>query len=194
MKFLFTISVSISVILNLCGQNTSKFIKDISHYKSGEPTLYYSLIRDSEKKLKLDTIENGFDSLEIRIWYNYPKSYIGNRILILKKQNNLWSANLFNRSKDSIVTMKPKSDWNTFLSKLYSYDILTLPDMYEIKGLEDNWVDGDSYCIEIADKYHYRLYHYHVPEEFKHKFQDVKKMVKILKLLKKEFGIPLTRE
>ena len=63
--------------------------------------------------------------------------------------------------------------------------------MRDIDGLEDNWVDGESYTIEISDKKHYRLYNYHVLEHFEKKFPEVKKMVKILKLLEKEFNIPL---
>jgi hypothetical protein len=187
---LFLIILSVSIIQLSFAQDKSNFIKDIPHYKSGIPSIYYSSVRKTEKIIKLDTIENGFDSLQIRIWYHYPKFEPAKKILILKNKNKIWTASLYDYDKDSIIILNCK-DLNGFMNNLFSCQLMTLPDMNAIKGLEDHWKDGDSYTVEISDKKHYRLYNYHVPEEFQHKFRQAKDMVRILKLIKKEFNIPL---
>jgi len=144
------------------GQDSSVFHKEIPRYESGELSVYFESTRKNEKLLELDTIENGFDSLQIRIWYHYPKFRPPKNIFIIKNQNSKWTSLLYSYDTDSIETITPKSSISRTLDKLFLYDILTLPNMHDIDGLEDNWVDGESYTIEISDKKHYRLYNYHV--------------------------------
>jgi hypothetical protein len=200
MRLIFFVFITF-LIQNLFGQIDTNFTKDIPYYKSGRPTPYFYAIREKEKYLNLDTIENGYDSLQIRIWYNYPKSGVGYQILSLKRQNSIWTATLYTRargytsSKGTNLQVNPISDWNIFMKKLYSYNIMSLPDLYKIKGYRGFAIDGWSYYIEISDKHHYRLYSYHHPESFyKQRFKDVRKMMKILKLIRKEFGIKLINE
>jgi hypothetical protein len=149
------------------------------------------VFREGEKKLKLDTIANGYDSLQIRIWYNFPKC-VGDEILCLKRQNSIWSATFRNRSTKENLPIKPKCDWSVLMNKLYSYNILNLPDMHDIKGCHVVYLDPSFYSVEISDKYHYRLYSYIYPERFYNKrFKDVRNMMRILKLIREEFGIKL---
>ena len=172
-------------------QVDNSFYKEIPHYKSGEIISYYSTIKKYENMFKLDTIENGFDSLQIRVWYHYPKFRTPKNVFILKKQNNTWTTMLYSLDKDSLIIINPKSNLNMVIHSILKNKIMTLPNMDDIKGLEDGYVDGESYTIEISDKNHYRLYHYHVPEVFEVKFKDVKRLVNILKIIKAEFNIPL---
>lgn len=167
------------------------FHKEIPHYKSGEIISYYSTIKKYENIFKLDTIENGFDSLQIRIWYHYPKFRTPKNVFILKKQNNTWTTMLYSLDKDSLIIINSKSKLNKVIHNILKNKIMILLNMDDIKGLEDGYVDGESYTIEISDKKHYRLYHYHVPEVFERKFEDVKRLMNILKIIRAEFNIPL---
>ena len=140
-------------------QVDNSFYKEIPHYKSGEIISYYSTIKKYENIFKLDTIENGFDSLQIRIWYHYPKFRTPKHVFILKKQNNTWTTMLYSFDKDSLMIINPKSNLNKVIHNILKNKIMTLPNMDDIKGLEDGYADGESYTIEISDKNHYRLYH-----------------------------------
>ena len=172
-------------------QVDNSFYKEIPHYKSGEIISYYSTIKKYENMFKLDTIENGFDSLQIRVWYHYPKFRTPKNVFILKKQNNTWTTMLYSLDKDSLIIINPKSNLNKVIHNILKNKIMTLPNMDDIKGLEDGYADGESYTIEISDKNHYRLYHYHVPEIFERKFKDVKRLMNTLKIIRAEFNIPL---
>lgn len=172
-------------------QNISTFHKEVPRYNTGKPSSYYTSIRQYEKKLNLDTIENGFDSLQIRIWYHYPKFRTPKNIFIMKRENNKWTTLLYSYDNDTLKALSSKTDMNSVVKQILENDILTLPNMADIKGLHDNWVDGESYTVEVSDKKHYRLYNYHMPEEFKKSYKEAKTMVIILELIQKEFNIPL---
>lgn len=194
MKWLSFVFITF-LVQNLNGQNDTNFTKEIQISNSGRQDSRFSLIRRAENYLNLDTIENGYDSLQIRIWYNFAKGGVGGQLLCLKRQNSSWSATFYSRFTKVNVPIKPKCDWDVLINKLYSYDILNLPDMCNIKGCRCSGIDGWSYSIEISDKHHYRLYSYRHPESFyQQKFKGVRKMMKILKLIRKEFGIKLLGE
>ena len=70
---------------------TTLFKKEIPTYKNGEVDLFYQLKKQKEKQLKLDSLESGFDSLEIRIWYDYAL-LINRELIVIKRANGKWSA------------------------------------------------------------------------------------------------------
>ena len=82
--------------------------------------------------------------------------------------------------------MTPKSGWDKFISKLLSLKVMTLPNMEDIPGLEDNWTDGVTYNVEIATKNQYRFYGYHLPDKFEDRFWQAKNMTAILNLIQTE--------
>src|SRR5437762_516793 len=136
MKYIFAIIIFISIFSwsFIPKQNAPGFKKEIPCYASGKKDIFYTAIRKFEKIANLDTLENGFDSLQIRIWYNYAKTRSGKKIFSIKRQNKNWTGTLYTDFTDSIKNVIPKSGWSSFMKKLFSDDIMTLPNMDEIKG------------------------------------------------------------
>jgi hypothetical protein len=195
---LFLIIYSFSPCSGQTKGDTSKFKRDVPKEKEGFPenlTRIYDT-RQKVKKMKLDNLENGYDSLQIRIWYDYELK-IEKNMLIIKCQNGVWSAisYIYEDRGDTIAKFRkehlsPKAGWNSFINELYALKIATLPDMHQIPGMEGG-LDGITYNIEYATKYQYRYYGYWGPAEFQDKYWQAKNMVKILNLIEKEFGIKM---
>jgi hypothetical protein len=178
---------------------TDTIIKDIPLNKRGRPDPYYFRKPNIEKKMGLTTLENGFDSLQIRFWFSY--GFLDtSQLVVLKNENSKWSAEfssfVYNLSpnKDSVVSIsksteykEPISGWNSFIKKIISLDILTLPDYKAIPGYYQT-TDGNSVIVEIATTKIYRIYLYHNTGMFAKEFRQVKKMEKISQLIEQEFG------
>ncbi|MGI6292207.1 MAG: hypothetical protein ACOXZH_07285 [Bacteroidales bacterium] len=124
------------------------------------------------------------------------------KLLIIKRTNATWTATAYTLTVDwdasnltekvktqKAETLNPKNGWDSFLNKLFALQIMTLPNMDNISGLEDGWTDGISYNVEVATKKQYRFYGYHLPDKFQDKYWQAKNMVDILKLVETEFGI-----
>lgn len=198
MKIIIPIILIISGCYGQSRQVKSEINKEIPIWNDGEVDLFYKLTKQKGEQLKLKDLEEGFDSLQIRIWFDY--SLIDFRELyIFNYQETKWegayyfmrtdwdSSKLTERiteSKRKIIT--PKSGWKDFTNKLFEFKITTLPNMADIEGLEDGWTDGTTYNVEIGTKNHYRFYSYHVPSEFT-QFWQARNMVEVLKLIKEEF-------
>jgi hypothetical protein len=178
----------------------TSFKREIPSYKDGEVDLFYTLKKQKEKQLKLDSLESGFDSLQIRIWYDYAL-LINRELIVIKRANGKWSAehhemivdwdaykNTETIKTNKIRSVTPKSGWDRFITELVSLKIMTLPNMDDIPGLQDNWTDGVTYNVEIATKKQYRFYSYHLPDKFEDKFPQAKNMTGILRLISIEFG------
>ena len=163
--------------------------------------LFYKITQQKINQLKLENLEKGFDSIQIRIWYDY--SLVTQRkILVLKKIDSKYSAILYlfdvdwdYQNEKETITQKDirvlnlNIDWGKFMKELSDLGIESLPNMDDIPGLFDGWTDGITYNIEIATMSKYRFYSYHVPEEFQDEFWQAKNIVKILSLIENEFGL-----
>ena len=72
MKVMITISL-LGILIVYCPAQTNSdsrgFIKEIPTFGDGKPDLFYRLSQQKAKQLKLENLENGYDSLQIRIWY-----------------------------------------------------------------------------------------------------------------------------
>ncbi|MFN8297523.1 MAG: hypothetical protein U0T75_00360 [Chitinophagales bacterium] len=198
-------AVLILVLLASCSapirNDIAVFRRDIPVSKYGEPDLFYSLAQQKAKQLKLDSLQNGFDSLQIRIWYDY--SLIGLRqLVIIKRAQKAWTATCYmlevewdsdmrteEIKKQTRILLSPKSGWDDFLKQLFGLQTVTLPNMNDIPGLVDGWTDGTTYSVEVATMQQYRFYYYHLPVKFQDKFWQARDMVEILKLVKSELGI-----
>lgn len=176
----------------------TSFKKEIPTYKNGGVDLFYELKKQKEKQLKLDSLESGFDSLQIRIWYDYAL-LINRELIIIQRTKGKWTADRYEmvvdwdsfKNTETIKTNKiksviPKSGWDNFINELLSLKIMTLPNMDDIQGLVDNWNDGVTYNIEVATKKEYRFYGYHLPDKFEDKFWQAKNMTRILSLISTE--------
>lgn len=204
--FYTTIIILVSFGLVCCKDKVQKnqnqrFTYDVPSDGMGKGSLFESikLIRDS---LKLDTLENGYDSLQIRIWLGYSFTY-KQQLIILKNHKGNWNAYYFEikphyyERTDSLISFEkyvakknPKMLWQDFIKTLYSYKILTLPDYSRIKGYKAPALHGNGIVIEVSDMHSYRLYSYPLPK-LAQEFSEAKNIENILNLLTQEFDIKL---
>jgi|SRR5579859_521080 len=172
-------------------------IKDIPRDKGGVPYRYYGKKRELEKLLGLSTLEKGYDSLQIRVWYG--SSFINSlQLLILTRSHDSWSAEYdsislhYNKKGDSLLTAtkhteskSPSSGWRYLTNTLSRLGIYTLPDASRLPHYpEAN--DGYGITIEYATKKKYRIYNYTTFEGLQ--YTETKKISKILKLLETQFN------
>ena len=178
---------------------TKPFKREIPTYQDGSGDLFYFVEKAKQKQLGLDSLENGFSNLQIRVWYDYSLVKQRDLVVITNKDTN-WTATVYNLQVDwdgetetiiskQVKQVTPKSGWSDFLGKLFDLKILTLPNMNDIPGLDDGWTDGITYNVEIATKNQYRFYGYHLPDKFEDKYWQAKNMTNILKLFEQEFGV-----
>jgi hypothetical protein len=176
-------------------QPPERFVRDIPE---GLQDLHESIgtIRDS---LKLESIDSGFDSIEIAIWTNVNHVQ---KVFVIKNAKGAWSASfirfgpVLDKYRDSVVGFRynvspvaPRSSWNAFAAQLFGDHILTLPDerklpKYEIVG------DGRHLAVEVATREKYRIYTYTNPE-MNERIQEAQDVMSILDLIKNEFGVGL---
>jgi hypothetical protein len=214
MKNLSIFKTMFLVCLGFCStqakDNQTQFTKEIPANKNGQPSISYNIAQLKAKQLNLESLENGYNSLQIRLWYADSSEY--NHLLVIKQTDSLCSAKMYTMivdwtpsMTDPIVsgmtpivpnvkvkkeeTLNPKSGWDDFLKKLLALQITTLPNMQNISGLIDTYKDGESYVIEIATKTQYRFYSYHVPEKFQDQYWQTKNIIEIMNLLRAELGI-----
>ncbi|MBS1564659.1 MAG: hypothetical protein JST39_09735 [Bacteroidetes bacterium] len=164
----------------------------------------YKIKLKRETKLHIDRLENGYDSIQVRIWYG-PFQYMNRDLVIIKYSKGAWSGEHFiytvdwqESAKEVIITKKrrpvaPKSGWADFTRNLFADSITTLPDMHKIPGLNDGILDGMNYYVEVATADSYRFYTYHEPSLFEQEFPQARKMMDVIRLLKQEFGVGFGR-
>lgn len=184
---------------------TDTVIKDIPLNKNGQPPYYYYFKSHVEQKLGLNTLEDGIDSLQIRIWYGYAFKDSG-QLVVLNNQGGQWSAGFYNfayhyddqrakleRIAKTVVYREPWSGWDNFSRRLFELRITTLPDMTLIENYPVI-ADGDGIVIEVATKNKYRIYSYHEPAiGEKERVEEAKNVNAIIKLIKNEFAFPSLR-
>ena len=181
------------------------FKKDIPLDKRGRPKLFYESIRAAEEKMGLTLIEDGFDSLQVRIWYAYAFKDKA-QVVIFKRTDRKWIAELitfkynFNEKGDSVTSIKqdikygnPVSGWNDFTNEISTLGITSLPDKSHIESYPD-FADGDDIIIEVATKKYYRIYSYKEPNKVQFKIQEAKQIEQILKLIEREFDFKRLRK
>ncbi len=191
-----------SIQSNVNNKKPASFTKEIqlskNRYHKGEPNIFYTSVKMEASQLKLDSLESGFDSIQIRIWFDISLLR-KQRLIVISKSNDKWIANLYiltlgstkNSHEDSIFKFDfkpglPKSGWNDFTKRLFDLQITTLPDMDNIAGYGSG-MDGIGCNIEVATKTYYRFYRYWEPKSYQAKFWQAKQMTKILELIEQEF-------
>lgn len=184
-----------SVILNK--SDKQEVIKIIPKNKYGGSYFPYELVKKTTKRAGLNFLDNGYDSVFIRLWYVYRFSL---QVVDLKKNQGVWKAESHNMQLDLIndtiqpVNIKsnpafPKSGWESFTSKLFSLNILNLPDDSEIKDYHlNNATDASFITVEIATINKYKIYSY--TEPYVHlEFLEARSMENIIKLIDEELGL-----
>ena len=218
-KYLFFLGISYLIILISCKEKdrsaqivaelnpTDTFLFEFPYRKGAFDSALYKQMNYYDSALGLISLEKGFDSIQIRLWYG--GSFTGQRIVVLSNQNNNWTAEI-SSIRDTINPnyrysfenyweqylptrkveyRKPQSGWNKFISDLLKLNILTLPDQNNIKDFDEFSVtDGDGISIEIALKNVYRFYGYSNPDMYP-QYEETKNIGEILNLIDEEFGL-----
>ncbi len=173
------------------------FYKEIAKGTNNKERLLYSL-RRSETMLKLDTVQNGFDSIEIRLWFSY--SFISSdQLLVIKNKDNNWSGLFYDyrplfsedRKSDPVLEIKsrnlfPGIPWTSVIDTLYKNNILTLPNYTQIKDYY-SVNDPDVLSIEVSTRKSYRLYIY--PSPINTKSAETTNIENILNFLAQTFDL-----
>jgi hypothetical protein len=181
-------------IATCLGQANKPFLKDVPVPYRGTLPYYYRNKSKVEEKMGLRSIENGFDSIQVRIWYGYGRTD-SSQLVVLTKTQAGWKSIFYNfkyyiddikRKIDSIGIQKefrtPKSGWQSFSSNLFGLSITTLPDNTSLRYYPD-YADGSDIIIEVATKTYYRIYHYTGPHLSFGKIKQADKIESILKLI-----------
>lgn len=199
MKYFFIVIVFL-LFLSSCNNKN-----EISAFIVDTPKNGIERIRDVRDRLKLDILEKGFDSLQIRIWLTQGLS-VQQEVVIIKRKNNKWKSTFIefepiyydNYMYDSVLYMKkkeievkPKMDWDLFILQLNNFDIMNLPDQGKIKNYQHP-SDGGNLVVEIATSKRYRLYTYHQPGS-NDSIREARLISSILDLMSKEFSVKLFR-
>lgn len=175
-------------------------IIDIPKNLKGDHSLIYRLHKKDEKLLGLDSLQIGFDSMQIRIWFEPGMSY-KKQMIILKNTNGSWIGQLLswiidNGTENSpnhtilnkqIENVSPKSGWDKYIAELIKLNIITLPDDSNIKGVEGGGGDLRMTSIEVATRNMYRFYTYMEPDGYNKKFKELQDMESIIHYTGKEF-------
>ena len=146
LMFLFTSCIvkSDKPVLKSDKINKQEFVKIVPKLENGNPYYFCKMAKSYTEQARLTVIENGFDSIFIRLWYVFDFNF---RVVELKKQAGIWTGQLHIlrdgdvdigalKSIDSIKSVKisPKSGWDFFINKIWALGIITLPDPSEIPG------------------------------------------------------------
>ncbi|MFI5128833.1 MAG: hypothetical protein ACHQFX_02530 [Chitinophagales bacterium] len=170
-------------------------------------------LKRNERLIGISSMINGFDSILIRVSYGCALDP-PHPIVALTLISNKWKAEIIetkyyssdhnirkkgNCSEDSvdsasktIKSVVPASGWQSFISKLFALQILSLPSLEKIpdfKDIDGSVIDGCGIRVQVATRRIYRVYQYANPVLFADKYPEAKKALAIGALLRTEFGI-----
>ncbi len=190
---------------------TDKFLIDIPIYKGKVASYFWLSKKYYDSSLRLQYLGEGFDSIQIRIWYG--STFTEERLVSLINKDKKWSAEISKVSSYANPTYKgksfplqlsykqyiptrtieyknPKSGWDNLIEKLFRLDLLILADEQKVAGMNTGDVaDGWGVTVEIATKKTYRLFRYSNPDIYFKESEEARKINKILLLLDEEFGL-----
>ena len=175
------------------------FIRDIPTIKEGihkgQDAPFHESINKTAFALHLDSLETGYDSLQLRIWLGHALARIGH-VVILKCKDHKWKGQLviFSKGAGHVGSLKekreiyPASGWPVLIDSLYKLKITTIPHETEIAGYNGaGGTDGISYDFEIVTSKNYRAYSYSNPGE-QTNFWQAANIIQIANFLEKEFN------
>lgn len=178
--------------------DTNIFKKDNFINKYGKYEANYLFVKNDVERTKLNVLENGYDSITVRLWYVYfePRT----QVVEIRKDSKGWIAEFltikrqltYNRDtivkiiEDTIVK-NPKSGWQKFTDKLFALNITNLGSSSDIIDY-DAPSDGEYVNIEIATKEVYHLYNYPSPKSNLN-IKEAKLLEDIMQLIEDEFGV-----
>jgi len=158
--------------------------------------------RDAQvlNSLELASLQNGFDSLQIRIWIGCDYK-TASSLILFEKARSEWNAVFywFKIDDDGLMNVKakdihaenrsPKSGWNIFCKNLIQTGIIDLPDETKFdKGKFFRPFDGNGVTVEIGMRHKFRVYGYPELGFNSHIKEGPWKLHRALKLIESEFG------
>jgi hypothetical protein len=163
-------------------------------------TSMFSQKRDRKLRtlLKLDSLKDGFDSLQIRIWMDCGDDL--GRLILLERQKNRWNSVFYsyqtvydekldveirNLKKES---KSPKSGWGNFSENLMKTDITKLPDHSKFSPKYNLPNHANRVLVEIGTSRDYRLYVYPELGMNSEIAEGPGKLHRALKLIEREFN------
>ena len=183
-------------------QLPQKVIKDLPKNEENEKFGLYKLTRKRTLEAGLPLIDDGFDSLFIRVWQTSDTTIFA---IDVKFEKNHWSSAL-HKIEMSIVDNEivygnlrsvfagPKSGWPNFSKKLINSGILDLPSDIKLKDYHNTTASDASFVtIEVATKNRYRIYSYSQPGMHL-QYPEAKKMTLILDYLSNEFNFEISEK
>jgi hypothetical protein len=210
----FILLVTVSLSLAFCNDETDSMEQDsyaakfifrlnpsdtFQFFLPEKDSSLLELKREHDSLLKLPSLENGFDSLQLRIAFG---CFLGvDFLVILSNSNQKWSGELskLQYHTDSLdnrsITRKsirgnPKSGWKNLIRKLFELKILTLPDDDDIPALiKEHPSDGCGVAVEIATNKVYKVYNYENPNIYTKTNWQAENIMKIIRLLANEFDL-----
>jgi len=186
---------------------------DLPDTSSSQPSkMYYLTKNKATAELMMDKLENGVDSLEIRLWGQVANLKIGH-VYVIKKISNQWTCLDYSYLQtyptfEGLIYTKvywtsfiidtfwinkkqPKTNWNNFFNAIENEGIYDLPSQSEIKGFRSDFIHGIDYFVEYATNKKYKFYWYNCPDCYEDRFQECKHMTNILEVFHREFGLSL---
>lgn len=154
-------------------------------------------IHQTASQLKLDSLELGYDSLQIRIWLGHSMAS-RKQVVILQCAGGKWGGYLVDYNTDStndkiVRRLKPKSDWNRVIETLYQLKVTELENQEDLPDCGGCGADGISYEFEYATAKMYRFYYYCNPDEYETICWQSANVLKIGALLEQEFDFTYLR-
>ena len=181
------------------------FIRQIPILENGDPRRVYYNLREIEKDFKLNPIETGVDSIEIRFWfgYNLIDTLQCLRIYNTKKE---WKGELITTSyiqndkkalpwitTTQVKSKVPKSGWTFLINEIVKLGVITLPDANNIPDYAFA-THSRSLIIEISTSKFYRLYSYDEPFYNSKKIQEAKYIEDIIHVLQDELQFKMLQK
>ena len=187
---------------NLYSDVDSKyFIIDTPIGIGGARDIFYKRKKERESQIGLTNLENGFDSLQIRLWIagglfprrevyviGYSDKIWKGKFYVLEVDSNFINGNGETRFLNgpepvSIISeriVKPKQGWSNFIDTLMYFQLPNLPGIDKMQELIYPSTDQDSYHIEFATSHQYRFYTFTDPKRVADKFWQAKNMENII--------------
>jgi hypothetical protein len=183
-------------------QTDGKFVKEIPiatvGRDKGQPVLFYRLTKLTTHALQLDSLETGFETLQIRVWLGHSMA-IKRHVVILKLIDKKWTGQLITfdhhlqKADINVKNISPNNGWENLIASLKKLDIINLPNADDLPDYNGCGQDGITYYVEVATRHKYRFFYYCNPIDNSDKFWQAKNLLTFSKILEDEFDFEYTK-
>lgn len=208
MKLIITSFITLSVISICCHNNYNKkpelkstpndtVTRDIPEwYASGNFT--QKMDKRLNTLLQLESLQDGFDSLQIRVWIECGSNI--SSLIVLERKGNQWNAvfysfKIYKKEKFDFdirdfktVIKLPESGWESFSENLLKTGIIDLPDHIKFSPRYNLPNDAYRVSVEIGMLKKYRRYEYPELGLNSNISEGPGKLNQALKLIEREFN------